>query len=95
MAIKSTFPKTRKDSSIEHEPKEMMPLNRFNFIYMIIAGVLIVVGFLLMLGPSSTPDHFEPDVFSTRRIVIGPLLTFIGFVAMGVAIIVSPTSKKK
>lgn len=71
----------------------MMALGRKNFLFMAIAGVMIVVGFLLMLGPSSTPGNFEPDIFSTRRIVVGPLIAFLGFVAMAVAIIVSPGRK--
>ena len=60
-----------------------MPLERGNFIAMAIAGAMIVVGFVLMLGDSST-------VFSTRRIVVGPAIAFLGFVAMGAAIIIDP-----
>lgn len=57
---------------------------------MTIAGVMIVVGFLLMLGGGSTPEQFNPDIFSTRRIVIGPTIAFLGFVFMGIAIIIKP-----
>lgn len=67
-----------------------MPLERGNFIAMAIAGVLIVLGFILMLGSGSTMEEFNPDIFSTRRIVIGPAIAFIGFVAMGAAIIIDP-----
>ena len=80
-------------NGIEKQPKEQMALGRFNFVFMACAGVMIVVGFLLMLGPSSTPEHFEPDVFSTRRIVVGPLIAFLGFVAMAVGIIMTPRKK--
>ena len=57
---------------------------------MIAAGALIVLGFLLMLGGGTTTEEFNPDIFSTRRIVIGPTLSFLGFVFMGVAIILKP-----
>lgn len=57
---------------------------------MAIAGALIVVGFLLMLGGSSSAEEFNPDIFSTRRIVVGPCIAFIGFIAMGAAIIIDP-----
>ena len=67
-----------------------MPLERGNFIAMAIAGVLIVLGFILMLGQGSTMEEFNPDIFSTRRIVVGPAIAFIGFVAMGAAIIIDP-----
>lgn len=60
-----------------------------------VAAVLIVAGFLLMLGSSSTPQEFNPDIFSTRRIVVGPAIAFIGFVAMALAIIIKPTCKNK
>ena len=67
-----------------------MPLERGNFIGMAMAGVLIVLGFVLMLGGSSTATEFNPDIFSTRRIVVGPIIAFLGFVAMAVAIIIDP-----
>lgn len=67
-----------------------MPLERGNFIAMAIAGAMIVVGFILMLGGSSTVEQFNPDIFSIRRIVIGPAIAFIGFLAMGAAIIIDP-----
>lgn len=82
---------TKKSSEAFDCPEgQSMPLERGNFIAMAIAGVLIVAGFLLMLGDSSTVEAFNPDIFSTRRIVVGPALAFIGFVAMGVAIIIDP-----
>ena len=65
-----------------------MPLEKKNFIAMAIAGALIVLGFVLMLGGSTTADEFNPDIFSTRRIVVGPFIAFIGFVALGAAIII-------
>lgn len=73
----------------EHSPSGM-PLERGNFIAMAIAGALIVLGFILMLGGSSTVEQFNPDIFSVRRIVIGPAIAFIGFLAMGAAIIIDP-----
>ncbi|MCM1020745.1 MAG: DUF3098 domain-containing protein [Muribaculum sp.] len=85
---------TSADNGIEPQPDNQRPLQRKNFIFMIISGVMIVVGFLLMLGGSSTPEQFNPDIFSTRRIVIGPAFAFIGFILMGVAIVWVPKSKQ-
>ncbi|MBD5211376.1 MAG: DUF3098 domain-containing protein [Bacteroidales bacterium] len=82
------------ERTLEKETPQQFPLARRNFILMIVAGLFIVVGFLLMLGGGTTPEKFNPDIFSTRRVVIGPTLAFIGFVAMGVAVIVRPKSKK-
>ena len=48
---------------------------------------MIVLGFLLMLGAPSTAESFNHDIYSTRRIVIGPLFAFLGFLFMAFAII--------
>lgn len=81
------------NDGIEHEDFASMPLGRNNFIVMAVAGAMIVVGFLLMLGGSSTPEQFNPDIFSTRRIVVGPAICFLGFVAMAVAVCLKPRRK--
>ena len=72
------------------------PFSKLNF--WLIGGccLLIVIGFLLMTGGgSSIEDGFNPDIFSTRRIVVGPLLAFIGFLLMAFAILVDPIAIKK
>ena len=63
------------------------PLAKVNFILMAISGLLIVVGFLLMLGSQNSGETFNYDIFSTRRIVVGPTMAFVGFLAMAIAII--------
>ncbi|MGN0219214.1 MAG: DUF3098 domain-containing protein [Muribaculaceae bacterium] len=83
-----------KKQTLIKEEHSALPLTRVNFIAMAVAGVMIVVGFLLMLGAPSTADEFNLDIFSTRRIVVGPCIAFIGFVAMAVAIIIRPKDKK-
>ena len=79
-----------KEKQFDRAPGSAMPLEKNNFIAMAIAGALIVLGFVLMLGGSTTADEFNPDIFSTRRIVVGPFIAFIGFVALGAAIIIDP-----
>lgn len=80
---------------LEKESRSEFPLTRKNFILMAIAGAAIVIGFLLMLGPKTSAAGFEPDIFSTRRIVIGPALAFLGFAFMGFALIFHPKDKNK
>lgn len=70
------------------------PLQRINFILMAIAVAVIVIGFLLMTGAPSTAEAFNPDIFSTRRVIVGPTIAFLGFIFMGVAIMWSHPSKK-
>lgn len=88
---------TKKDKAAQRlqiEPFDQKPLGRNNFIFMTIAGVMIVTGFLLMLGGSSTEQAFNPDIFSTRRIVVGPAIAFLGFVAMAVAVWIKPAKPR-
>ena len=87
-----TTPK-KSDDGIDKEPRNRFPLTKINFILMAISGAVIIIGFLLMLGGSSTPEAFNPDIFSTRRIVVGPTLSFLGFIAMGVSIVYRPRTR--
>lgn len=64
----------------------VFPLKKINFIIMGIAGLMIVLGFVLMAGGGTTDGSFNPEVFSTMRIVIAPTMAFLGFVLMGVGI---------
>lgn len=84
----------KEKNNILKETTEQKPLGRLNFISMAVAGLLIVLGFLLMAGPANGVNgEFNPDIFSTRRIVVGPFIAFLGFAFMAVAII-WPFNKK-
>ena len=74
--------------------KEKFALDKKNFILIAIGVIIIIAGLLLMTGPSSTETHFEADIFSTRRIVIAPLVCFVGFVFMIFAIMFRSKDKQ-
>ena len=95
MAIKTGRRHTadNKGDALEKESESQLPLMRHNFILMAVAGAMIVLGFLLMAGGASTMDSFNADIFSTRRIVVGPAIAFLGFIFMGVGIMYSPKKK--
>ncbi len=66
-----------------------------NFILIAIAVVVITIGFILMGGGrSAEPTGFNPDIFSTRRIVVAPVVTMIGFIFMIVGILRSSKNKE-
>lgn len=75
------------------EDKAWMPLNRLNFILMAIAGAVIILGFILMSGGENNGDEFNPEIFSARRVVVGPTVTFSGFIFMGFAIMYKRRNK--
>ena len=54
---------------------------------LIVACVLIITGYLLMSGPASTEQAFNADIFSTRRIVIAPMLCLAGYLLIIVGIL--------
>lgn len=83
------------ESEIEKEKAIQFPLLKSNFILMGIAAAAIVIGFLLMLGTgSSEANGFNIDIFSTRRIVIGPIISFLGFIFMGFGIVYRPKKQR-
>lgn len=67
---------------------------KLNYILLTIGVAAIIIGFILMTGPSSTETHFEPDIFSFRRIKLAPAISFLGFIFMIVAIMVKPKEKE-
>jgi uncharacterized membrane protein len=57
-----------------------------------IAGiVLIILGYLLMIGGGSDdPNVFNPAIFDAQRITIAPMVCLIGFVVVIVGIMRRP-----
>ena len=54
---------------------------------MVAASLLTATGYLLMAGPGSTEQSFCADIFSTRRIVLAPLLCLSGYLLVIVAVL--------
>ena len=77
--------KMKSESVVPGEQKKTeFALGKTNIILIAVAFVVIVVGFLL--GPGTTPEAYNPDIFSFRRIVLAPGIAFAGFVFMVYAI---------
>lgn len=68
-------------------------LPKLNFILIAICFVIIVIGFALMVGEPSGATQYNPNIFSARRITVGPMISLFGFVAMIVAILYRPKKK--
>lgn len=64
-----------------------------NYKLIIIGFGIIVLGFILMIGgKSDDPNVFNPEVFSTMRITIAPLIVLFGFIFEIWAILKKPKS---
>lgn len=68
-------------------------LPKINAIAIVVSVVIIIIGFALMVGAPSGATEFNPDIFSTRRITVGPMIAFFGFILMIVAILYKPRKK--
>ncbi len=66
-----------------------------NFILLAIGLAVVVIGFILMSGGSTTAETYNPDIFDVRRIKVAPVVTFIGFVSIIVAIVYKDKSNNK
>ena len=56
-------------------------LGRENYKLLAIGFVIIVIGFLLMIGgKSDDPNVFSDEIFSFRRITLAPIVVLAGFI---------------
>lgn len=74
------------------EENKGFTLAKINLILIALGFLIIVIGFFLMSG-STTVKEFNPDIFSFRRITVGPMTSFFGFLFIIFAILYKPKSK--
>ena len=55
---------------------------------------IVIIGFILMGGGSSTVEAFNPDIFGTRRVKVAPIVCLLGFVSMIYAVVYKPKEKE-
>ena len=74
--------------------KQKFAFDKVNFILLAIGMAIVIIGFLLMAGPSSSETAFEPDIFSVRRIKIAPAVCLFGCLSMIYAVLRKPKTQK-
>ena len=73
-----------------------MVFGKKNYILLAISVGIIILGLLLMSGGGSADNpEFTAEIFSTRRIVVAPIVTLVGFLLIIYAIMAKPKSSKK
>ena len=75
--------------------KQKFAFDKVNFILLAIGMAIVIIGFMLMAGPSSSETAFEPDIFSVRRIKVAPAVCFFGFIFMIYGIVRKPKVTKE
>lgn len=74
--------------------KRNFAFDKTNYMLLAVGMAVVVVGFILMSGPGSTEQAYEPDIFSARRIKVAPLVCLIGFVSMIFAVMKKPKTRE-
>ncbi len=72
-----------------------------NYMFMALGVVVILVGFLLMMGPDANtrpdgtfdPNYWNDGIFSWRRIRLAPFVVLLGFAIEVYAIMLNPNKK--
>ena len=78
----------------QEDKYEGFALRKENLKLLVIGFVIIVVGFMLMVGGKSPdPSVYNPDIFSFRRITLAPLVVLFGFLFEIYAIMKKPKSE--
>ncbi len=75
--------------------KKNFAFQKINYILMAVSMAIVILGFLLMSGGESTPQAYDPSIFSIRRIKVAPVVAFLGFAMMVFSIMYSPKNKNK
>jgi len=67
--------------------KRNLAFGKTNFVLLAIGMLVVIVGFILMSGGSSTESMYDPSIFSAQRIKVAPVVCLIGFLSIIYAIL--------
>ncbi|MFO8234503.1 MAG: DUF3098 domain-containing protein [Bacteroidales bacterium] len=80
----------------KEQKEELFAFSKENYRLLIIGVLIIVVGFILMAGgKAASPDQFNPEIFSFRRITLAPVIVIGGFAFVIYAIMKKPKDTKE
>ena len=67
-------------NNLNDQNDNKMPLTVKNYALIAVGAVIIIIGFILMAGgTTATPEQFNEDIFSFRRITLAPIVVIAGF----------------
>ena len=67
---------------------------KMNYILMGVGALLLLIGYICLSGGKVPDDVFDGEIFNTRRIVVAPILIFLGLLTEIVAIMWHPKTPK-
>ncbi len=82
-------------TNTENKEEQRFALGKENLRLLMIGFLIVIVGFLLMIGGgSSDPYVFNKEIFNFQRITLSPIVVMFGFVFVIYAIMKKPGSGK-
>ncbi|MCR5269437.1 DUF3098 domain-containing protein [Xylanibacter brevis] len=75
--------------------KRDFAFGKMNYILLAVGMLIVIIGFILMGGDSSTADAFNPNIFSARRVKVAPVVCLLGFVSMIYAVVYKSKEDKE
>lgn len=75
----------------ESKPKMHFAFDRKNYMFLLIGVVLLIIGYITLSGGGSKdPNVFSEALFSTRRMVVAPIILFLGYCIIAYGIMIRP-----
>ena len=72
---------------LNEEQSEPFLFTRTNYIILLISLMFLAIGFVLMIGGGGENEFdFNPEIFSSQRILFAPIIIIAGYVGMVCAI---------
>ena len=80
MAKKIEIKKVAAKKEEKTAPPASFAFHKENYMIMLAGVAVLAIGYLLMIGGGAdSPDKFNPEIFSARRITIAPITLLLGF----------------
>ena len=74
-------------TTMSHNSNRILQILLTSRSILLIACLLIMIGYVLMSGDGSTEQAFNPDVFSARHIIVAPMFCLAGYLLIVVGIL--------
>lgn len=81
---------TKNENAINERGNRPPLFRTMNYILMGIGALLLLIGYICLAGGDVPDEVFDGEIFNTRRIVVAPILIFLGLVMEIVAIMWHP-----
>jgi uncharacterized integral membrane protein len=81
-----------KPSSVSPSQPALFMFDKENYVLMVVGIIVVIIGFLLMIGHNNTDPNIFPaeEIYSFRRITLAPIVVMLGFAIEIYAIIKKP-----